>query len=188
MGDHALCCGHWGERISRHNALRDAVFNTAASAALSPVKEGQFLLPGVGRRPADVYIPSWAGGRDAALDVTVINPLQQETVAGAAITPGHALKVAHDRKMAGAGEACAQQGIAFVPLAFESLGGLHAVAAAEVQKLGAALARHTGQEEGVAVHQLYCRLSILLQKGNAAILANRIPSFPPGQIDGDQDS
>ena len=26
------------------------------------------------------------------------------------------------------------------------------------------LARHTGQEEGEACHQLYCRLSILLQK------------------------
>jgi hypothetical protein len=187
MGDHALCCGHWGERISRHNALRDAIFNTAASAALSPVKEGQFLLPGVGRRPADVYIPGWAGGRDAALDVTVINPLQQDTIVGAAATPGHALQVAHKRKMTGAAEACARQGIAFVPLAFESLGGMHAVTVAEAQKLGAALARHTGQEEGVAIHQLYCRLSILLQKGNAAILANRIPSFPLAQIDGDQD-
>ena len=32
MGDHALCCGTGGERISRHNALRDAFFDTAVSA------------------------------------------------------------------------------------------------------------------------------------------------------------
>ena len=89
--------------------------------------------------------------------------------------------------MAGAGEACAQQGIAFVPLAFESLGGLHAVTVAEMQKLAAALSRHTGLEEGEACHQLNCRLSILLQKGNAAILANRTPRYPDGVIDGDHD-
>lgn len=43
----------------------------------------------VDRGPADVLIPNWAGGRYAALDVTVINPLQAATVAGAAATPGH---------------------------------------------------------------------------------------------------
>ena len=45
------------------------------SAGLAPTKEGRFLLPGDDRRPADVFIPYWAGGRDAALDVTVVNPL-----------------------------------------------------------------------------------------------------------------
>ena len=76
LGDHALCCGTGGERISRHNNLRDALFDTAVSAGLAPVKEGRFLIPGADRRPADVLLPSWAGGRDAALDVTVVNSLQ----------------------------------------------------------------------------------------------------------------
>ena len=46
LGDHSLCCGHQGERISRHNRLRDALHDVAASSALGPVKEGRFLLPG----------------------------------------------------------------------------------------------------------------------------------------------
>ena len=41
----------------------------AAAAVLNPVKEGRFILPGNGRRPADVFLPDWAEGRDAALDV-----------------------------------------------------------------------------------------------------------------------
>ena len=102
FGDHALCCGHQGERIARHNHLRDAIFDIAVAAALGPTKEGRFLLPGADRRPADVFIPTWAGGRDAALDVTVINPLQAATVARAATTPGSALTYAYDRKMRGA--------------------------------------------------------------------------------------
>ena len=86
------------------------------AAGLGPVKEGRFLLPGQDRRPADVLLPYWNGGKDAALDVTV--------------------------------------------------------------------ARHTGQEEGEAVLHLWGRLGVLLQGGNAAILGNRVPAFPPRHIDG----
>ena len=185
-GDHALACSHWGERVTRHNLLRDALFNTAASAALSPVKEGRFLLPGTERRPADVFIASYEGGRDAALDVTVISSLQDKTVAGAAVTPGHALTVAYDRKVADAAELCRQQGIVFVPLPFEALGGMHEVTVAQVEKLAGALARHTGQREEEARAHLFSRLGVVLQRGNGAILANRIPHFPDSQIDGDQ--
>ena len=35
LGDHAMCCGHQGERIFRHNALRDTSHDTAAAAALN---------------------------------------------------------------------------------------------------------------------------------------------------------
>ena len=64
------------------------------------------------------------------------------------------------------------------------LGGWHPDAKREVKKLGAALARHTGQEEGEAVSHLWSRLSILLQRGNAAILGNRNPAIPRAHIDG----
>ena len=48
-------------------------------------------------------VPSWAQGRDAAYDITDINPLQETTVAQAAQydipRECHALNVAWDRKM-----------------------------------------------------------------------------------------
>ena len=184
FGDHALCCGVGGERISRHNAPRDAIFDTAAQAGLAPIKEGRFLLPGADRRPADVLIPHWAGGLDAALDVTVVHPFQDATLARAATEPGFALTFAHERKARGAEEDCRRQGIAFFPLAVESFGGWHSAAVGEVGKLAAALARQTGQEEGEAVRHLWGRLSILLQRGNAAILGNRVPTAPAPFIDG----
>ena len=104
FGDHALCCGHGGERITRHNQLRDHLHQLAASAALGPSKESRFLLPGQDRRPADVFIPNWAAGLDAALDITVVNPLQSFTVAEASATPGHALEWRYGTKMDGAAE------------------------------------------------------------------------------------
>ena len=48
----------------------------------------------------------------------------------------------------------------------------------EVRKLGAALARHTGQEESEAIGHLWGRLGVLVQRGNSVILGNRVPSLP----------
>jgi hypothetical protein len=103
-------CGTSGERIGRHNRLRDAVHSAAASAGLGPVLEERFLLPG-GRKPADVLIPNWCRGQDAALDITVINSLQDATVVGAAAEAGHALTVAYNRKVQKVGKACRREGI-----------------------------------------------------------------------------
>ena len=76
LGDHAIACGGQGERIMRHNDLRDILFNTASKAWLHPAKEEQALLPGTHCRPADVFLPHWSSGRDTALDITVVSSLQ----------------------------------------------------------------------------------------------------------------
>ena len=96
----------------------------------------------------------------------------------------HAMTVAYQRKLQGAGELCRQQGIAFLPLVAESLGGWHPKAEAEIKKLGAALARHTGQDEGECISHLFSRCALLLQRGLAALLLNRLPSHPPPEVDG----
>ena len=94
------------------------------------------------------------------------------------------LNHAYGRKLNGAEEECRRQGIAFLPIVAETFGGWHPEAGRQVKKLGAALARHTGQEEGEAVSHLWSRMGILLQRGNAAILGNRIPTQPGAYIDG----
>ena len=105
------------------------------------------------------------------MDVTVINPLQYATVKEAAVKPGHALDFRYGKKMDGAAEACRREGIVFLPLVVESLGGWHKVAEREVKQLAAAKARQGGQEEEATVKHTSTRLSILLMRGNAAILA-----------------
>ena len=98
-GDHAISCGYEGERISRHNHLRDALYNTAVQACLGPTREERALIPGSDAKPADVLIPNWSGGKDTAMDITVVNPLQTAFVNGAATTPGHALIRRYAEKM-----------------------------------------------------------------------------------------
>ena len=151
------------------------IHKTALSAALGPTKEGRFLLPGEGGKPADLFIPRWAGGKDAALDVTIVNPLQDALVQQAANTPGHALSVAHKRKLDKSWEPCRRQGIEFIPIAAESLGAWHSSAIAEVQKLGSSLAKQNGEDEAIVVQQLFQQLSVSLMRGNAALFNNRCP-------------
>ena len=65
---------------------------------------------------------------------------------------------------------CQRMGICFLPLVDECLGGWHKVAVQEVKKLAAAMARHTGEDEGEVVRRRFVCLSILIMKGNAAML------------------
>ena len=53
-----------------------------------------------------------------------------------------------------------------------------------VRRLAGALARHTGQEEKDVLRFQWGRLALSLQRDNAAILGNRIPTFPGMAIDG----
>ena len=87
--------------------MRDALHDAAAAAALGPIKEERFLLPGKGRPPEDVRIPdpNWDRGQNAALSVTVINSLQDARVAGAAAETDHALTIAYHRKVRAVGRA-----------------------------------------------------------------------------------
>ena len=186
MGDHSLGCGKRGDRIARHDHLRDVIFEAAASADLGPSKEERHLLPGSVARPGDVLIRRWSEGKDGALDVTVTSPLAASNVRGAANEAGSALAKAFDRKVRDTAEACRQQGLVFLPVAVETLGGFHRVAVDQVRQLGTAVARKAGSDEKVATRQLFQRLSVNLMKGNAVLITGRSPDadFASPEIDG----
>ena len=101
MGDHQVGCGGNNDRIARHNLICDSILSAARAAALAPRREVPSLIPGTRSRPADIFLPNWSGGRPAALDVTVISPMQSLTLERAAITPGHALHARCRRKEVG---------------------------------------------------------------------------------------
>ena len=55
-----------------------------------------------------------------------------------------------------------------------SRGYAHQNAVRQVKMLGAALARHTGQEEVEATRHLFLRLSLGLMRRNAALVMNEL--------------
>ena len=64
------------------------------------------------------------------------------------------------------------------------MGGWAESATHHISRLGQALARATSQDESDTEKHLYGRLSVLLMKGNMALLSNRVPSFTDPPVDG----
>ena len=54
-------------------------------------------------------------------------------------------------------------------------------------KLARQLASHTGREEEETTGYLFQRLSLLLMRGNAALILNRTPFHVEAEVYGDQD-
>ena len=162
LGDHAVGCGSQGERITRHNALRDILFQSAKQALLSPTREERFLITQRGRqneRPGDIVIPSWSSGRDAVIDVSVISPLQSLRVSKAASHPGSALEFRFKQKMDNYLDSCNEAGLHFIPFPVETLGAWHTITQDVIKRIG-----------------------------NAALILARVPSFSPQDVDRDADT
>ena len=109
-------------------------------------------------------IRRWSDGKDAALDVTVTSPLASSNLAAATARKGGALDKAYDRKMRDTADACRQQGLVFLPIALETLGGMHHLAIRQLKRLGSALARHTGSDERETIGHLIQKISLHLDK------------------------
>ena len=124
LGDHAVASHGRGDMISRHDRLRDKFFSAVSAANLSPVCEQQNVIPETNSRPGDVYSTCWSAGQPAALDITNTSPLQPSIISNGAKKSGFALRAAEDRKLEQYSQICANIGVQFIPMAFESFGGL----------------------------------------------------------------
>ena len=185
FGDHQVGCGGNGDRIARHNAIRDVLFVAAQSAALAPSREASGVVPDSLSHPADILLPTWRHGRPAALDVHVISPLQQLTLHEAASTPGHALEVGVQRKLSAHLSACRDAGVDFSPIVAETLGGLGQDTIHLVRSLGDLIAQRVVShlDSYDPTSHLFYRLAIALWRGNACLWVHRHPSLPP-TVDG----
>ena len=141
FGDHAIACGYQGERNSRHNIIRDEIYNTAKAAGLRPTKEERGIIDEDESRPADVKIPMWIRGKDVAFDVTVCSPLSASYVERSAREASHTLSQSFENKHRKHGDHCRRKNIVFYPLPVQTLGGWHPEAAAELKRIGDALTK-----------------------------------------------
>ncbi len=132
------------------------------------------------RRLARATSSSHAG----ALDVLVISPLQELTIAQAAQTPGHALQVGVQRKLAANLSACHSSGMDFVPLVAQTLGGLAEDTIRTITNISRAIENRCGTSDSTpTTSHLFGRLAVALWRGNASLWLHRLPTIPPS-LDG----
>jgi hypothetical protein len=175
LGYHALSCAQYGDRVLRHNTLRDVVYEGARKAGLSPAREKQHLLQDSGRKPGDVYLPSFERGAPTALDTVVPSPCTVSACSQAAKQQGFAAAQAEEAKRASSFDVCRQNGIHFLPMAIEAFGGLGQSALSVVRKIGAFIAQRTGRSEAEEIRYFRQRLSLALHRANAAMVQARAP-------------
>ena len=185
---------HLRDRGKRHNRLRTVLAERAAAAGLSPEVEKAGLLParppehgsceagGVsgqqGRRPADVYLPSWGLHGPAALDLAVTSGMRGAILPASASDGAQPCLAYEDRKRSHlqTAQQCADQGIQFLPLVAEACGGgWGPVAVRTWRSLGALIAGRTGEPASMVVERLHQALSVALQRENARAVLRRLP-------------
>jgi len=203
FGDHALVCCCGGDRTRRHNLLRNMVYHAAVAANLNPELEKPGLLPprplvGSGfengssfdehhsnrsaRRPADVYVPRWRSGPPAAWDFAVTSGMRLEALGDSARDPGAVLSRYEDFKCMHLDTKvqCQGQGINFLPMVIEAVGGgWGAVARSVWTELAKSSALATGEltTESASAIMLHQRLSMTLHRENARACLRRFGGF-----------
>ena len=76
------------------------------------------------------------------------------------------------------------EGIVFLPVAVDTLGGWHEDALKVIDKLGRQLARAVGRDEAATVAHLKQRLGVVLLRDNAGLLASRAPEPALARVTG----
>ena len=79
--------------VIRHNNIRDILAESFRRVGISVQCEAGSGLSHDNRRtrPADILVPNWFCSRPAALDLTVISPLNSSVIAEAGFTGGQQL-------------------------------------------------------------------------------------------------
>jgi hypothetical protein len=176
-GDHALCCKFGPSRVFRHNHVRDILGHAAKGAGLSAVViEKKNQITGSNKKPGDITVQQYHRGfATTAFDVTVAHPLQKKHIEVATSVAGWAAQEAHDKKLQKHLEDCKNEGLQFVPLAWESTGGATDAVHETIGKWTALEADRGGYPLALIRQTLYAQISCCLQRHLAQSVFDRQP-------------
>jgi hypothetical protein len=167
-GYHALVCR--GHMLSRHNTVRDALFDLMLKARFDPVKDAAVTCLGMqsGRptafRPADILMAGDDFDRDC-VDVTVVSPLVTNNQR--AVEVGKAAQSAEDRKIAKHMAACEAAGYGFKAFALDVFGVMGKESGRLLRRVCNKMVRETCCAEYKATAICLRRISMAVQLGVA---------------------
>ena len=176
FGHHALSCKNGSDVVSRHNRIRDTLFEFCQLAGLGAQLEAGSSLGHEARqtRPADVLIPNWELSKPAAIDLCVTSPLNSDTLQVACVTPSSAAMQAEQRKHHSNDAKCGELGWVCIPLVVESYGSWGPEAQRSLSRLARRLATRLGQPKSVTTNLIYGRLNLTLIRANSRAILSRV--------------
>lgn len=135
--------------------------------------EKKGLVPDTKRKPGDVFLPVFSQAQPLAVDCVYASPCAASAYRQAAQSQGFAASTADAAKVAKSADKCLQQRIAFLPLAAEVFGGWTREALAFITRVGSMMANNTGRSPAEEVRYFRQRISLALQRTNAAMVQAR---------------
>jgi len=171
-GVHGLACRKSAGRHMRHNAVNDLIKRALASANVPSMLEPKSLARDDGKRPDGLTVLPWANGRCMVWDFTCPDTLAVSHLNRAVISPGAVANEAESRKSTKYRSLSALY--SFMPVAVETLGALGEEAFAFFRDLGHRIAAVTSEPRSFQF--LMQRLSVTVQRGNAACVLGTVPA------------
>ena len=185
-GDHALVCACSGDRTIRHNAVRNIVFAESMAGGLRPEKEKGGLLPdrpgtdglpsGLGRRPADLWLPRGMSGQGEALDFAVTSGMRADVFRVAAVSPETVFHryERHKREYKHTADSCEAAGFRFTPMVLEAHGGgWSSLARGTFDWIARQTAAVQFEDPSTTALKMAQRISVSLHRENARAILKR---------------
>ena len=137
------------------------------------------------RRPADVYVPRWRRGAPACLDLAITSGLQTQYLRGVVADGADFVTLKyedHKESFLDTRRACEDDGMSFLPLIIEAVGGGWGSIARRVwSQLAKSMALATGEKTSTAAVRFLQSFSIVLHKENARAILRRAPGMRHAQ-------
>lgn len=172
FGHHGLSYIRSAGRFSRHAFLNDKFKKSFQSAETPCILEPTGLFRDDGKRPDGITLIPWRNGRCLVWDVTCADTVALTHLAGSSNSAGFAAKCAENLKN-NKYKAIKDTHI-FCPFAVETFGTWGEEAKCLFNELGTLLKKCTGIPTAKAF--LRQRISIAIQRGNAASVLGTVPS------------
>ncbi|XP_075975622.1 uncharacterized protein LOC142976226 [Anticarsia gemmatalis] len=178
LGHHGLSCSRSAGRISRHCSLNDIIRRALVTAGVPAVLEPNGLARDDGKRPDGMSLLPWKMGRPLVWDATCVDTLAPSHLPSTSICSGAAAAAAESlkrRKYANLIGDCI-----FEPFGVETMGSWGPSAKKIFFDISRRIISTTrDQRAGLYLGQ---RISIAIQRGNAASLLGTLPGDGDAEI------
>ena len=170
-GLHGLDCQKSAGRYARHSELNTIIHRSLASIGRPSILEPNGMTRQDGRRPDGMTLFPWHGGKPLVWDVTCVSTLASSHLQLSVVEAGAAAAQAEEKKVVKYRDL--QNAYHFTPLGFETMGHWGPATMKFVRELGKLLTQSTGEPRSTAF--LKQRLSVAIQRGNAAAVRGTVP-------------
>lgn len=170
-GIHGLACKKSAGRKAKHEMVNDLFKRALTSCGIPAIREPNGCSRSDGKKPDGLTLIPWKRGKPLVWDFTGVDTLCKSYVKSTSKRRGAAANTREARKKSK--YSSLEDRFCFVPIAIETMGSWGKEGRKLAEDIGKKLIESTGEIRAKSF--LYQRISIAIQRGNAASILGTIP-------------